>query len=150
MRVVAIVTVLLTMALYPAALHAKSKQSQKVAVKQQAAASALSEEVAKQFQEFCQEWIHKLEAREQQNAAKIKWDSQPSGVVGEYVGYYVKDHSCQLTDSSKVPVGKMTYLEVRYQKQGANISEAQQSLPHALESTAVTEIFRYDHGKWIY
>jgi hypothetical protein len=110
---------------------------------------AFAGDVASAFDNFCAEWMQKLEAREEANVSHIKWEPNGAGVQGAYVGY-TQEHTCTLKDGQKVPVGKIMYQEVRYLKRGPTITEAQQSIPHPVETTAVTEIFGYDHGKWVY
>jgi len=106
-------------------------------------------DAASTFDAFCAEWMGKLAARERHNVSHIKWDTRPEGVKGEYVGY-TTEHTCVLKDSAKVPVGKIVYREVRYEKRGGTISEAEHSTAQAVEVTEVTEIFRYSGGKWVY
>ena len=107
------------------------------------------EEIAQAFQTFCQEWMQKLEVRERDNISNIKWNTTPEGVQGEYVGY-TREHSCIVKDEYKQPVGEIIYQEVRYERRGATIAEAGNNPPRPLEVTAVTEIFRYENGKWVY
>jgi hypothetical protein len=111
--------------------------------------AALAEDVAKAFDVFCEEWMGKLAARERHNVTHIKWDARPEGVKGEYVGY-TREHTCTLKAVTKVPVGKIIYREVRYEKRGDSIPEAEQSPAQPVETTEVTEIFRYSAGKWVY
>jgi hypothetical protein len=112
---------------------------------------ALGEDpAAATFPGFCEEWMHKLEAREQYNVTHIKWESNPDGVQGAYVGY-THEHTCTLKDGSgHVPVGEIVYREIRYEKRGSTITEAEHSEPRQGEITEVTEIFRCANGKWVY
>jgi len=112
-------------------------------------ASALAEDPASAFNHFCEEWMGKLAAREEHNVTHIKWDTKSEGVKGEYVGY-TKEHTCTTKNASAVPIGKIIYREVRYQKQGGSIPEAEKSSARPIETTEVTEIFRYAKGKWVY
>jgi hypothetical protein len=115
------------------------------------AAAARAEDPTTAFQSFCQDWMHKLEAREQNNVTHIQWQTNTDGVTGDYTGYYTSDHTCIVkSGTASVPVGKITYREFRYEKHGGNITEAEHSPPRPVEATDVTEIFRYDKGKWIY
>jgi len=111
--------------------------------------TAMAGDVASQFTAFCEEWMGKLAAREQHNVANIKWDSKPDGVKGEYVGY-TAEHTCTLKNETKVPIGKIIYREIVYQKSGGSVPEAEKSAAQAIETTEVTEIFRYAGGKWVY
>lgn len=114
------------------------------------AAHAQKSDVATAFEGFCTEWMHKLEAREQANVTHIKWETDSDGVHGDYIGY-TQEHTCTMkTGTNSVPVGKITYREIRYEKRGPSIAEAEHSPSHPVETTEVTEIFRYDKGKWIY
>lgn len=112
-----------------------------------AAAPASREEAEAALTVFCSEWMHKLEVRERDNVAHIKWDSTSGGVQGIYVGYS-HEHTCKLTDDSQVPVAKIGYREVTYAKRGSSIAEAQTSTPQPIEVNEVTEIFSYNKGKW--
>jgi len=114
------------------------------------AAGAYAEDAASAFPKFCEEWMQKLDARERANVSHIKWEQRADGVLGTYVGYS-QEHTCELKEGShKTPVGTITYREVRYEKRGNTIPEAEKSTPNPVEVTEVTEIFRYEKGKWIY
>ena len=112
--------------------------------------TALAGDAASAFPTFCEEWMGKLAARERDNVSHIKWDKLPEGVKGEYVGYLTQDHTCTTKDLSGVPVGKIIYREIRYEKRGDTMADAEKSAPRAIDATEVTEIFRYANGKWIY
>ncbi len=147
MRALSIGALLVFAFLAPAGVaHAKNA---KKAAKKAAASKASPEQVSQEFDQFCQDWMAKLAQREHDNIKNIKWNSGSDGVEGEYVGY-PPDHTCVVKDGGEEPVGKIAYQEVRYEKHGATVAEAQQNPAHAVETTAVTELFRYDHGKWIY
>lgn len=109
------------------------------------------EEVAEKFNSFCAEWMKKLEVRERENRAAIRWQAGPSGVQGDYVGYS-REHSCELKapDPKSVPIGKIRYRELLYRKAGLSRSEAEGKDAEPVEATEVTEIFRYANGKWVY
>jgi hypothetical protein len=112
--------------------------------------AALAEDAVSAFPKFCEEWMHKLVVREQHNVTHIKWESGPGGVVGAYVGY-TREHTCMTKDGTgKVPVGEIVYREIRYEKRGGTVPEAEQSIGRAVETTEVTEIFRFEKGKWVY
>jgi len=139
------------------ALLAPSESVQAQEAKARKAASArphaskkpAPEEVAQAFQTFCQEWMQKLEARERDNISNIKWNTTSEDVQGEYIGY-TREHTCIVKDEYKQPVGEVIYQEVRYERRGVTIAEAGKNPPRPLEAIAVTEIFRYENGKWIY
>jgi hypothetical protein len=150
MRFVTVLTLLALALVAPAGrVQAKTVRSPKAASKTPASKKPTSEQIVAAFQTFCQEWMQKLAVREHDNIANIKWHTGPDGVQGEYVGY-TQDHTCVVKNEDKDPVGKIAYQEVRYEKRGATIAEAEKNLPHPLETTAVTELFRYEGGKWIY
>ncbi|HVM98540.1 MAG TPA: hypothetical protein VMT89_19245 [Candidatus Acidoferrales bacterium] len=112
---------------------------------------AFAEDAKSAWPAFCEEWMHKLQAREERNVSLIKWeDDQSNSVLGSYIGYS-HQHECILkNDDGPSPVGKITYLEVRYEKRGANKEEAASSPAKAIETTEVTEIFRFSKGAWVY
>jgi hypothetical protein len=109
-----------------------------------------TEAVESKFKVFCEEWMGKLAARERDNVQNIKWDTRADGVFGSYTAYS-HEHTCVMkSGTNSVPVGTITYLEYLYEKRGSSIPEAKSSPPHPVETTEVTEIFRYSAGKWIY
>ena len=113
-------------------------------------AGALGQDATSAFPSFCEEWMHKLEVREQYNVAHIQWETNGDGVQGGYIGY-THEHTCMLKDGTgHVPVGEIVYREIRYEKRGATRAEAEKSEARQSEVTEVTEIFRYSDGKWVY
>ena len=150
MRFVAILALLALAFVIPTALvQAKTVKGHKAAAQKQTSKKATPEQVTEAFQTFCQEWMQKLAVRERDNIANIKWNTKPDGVQGEYVGY-TQDHTCVVKNEDADPVGKIAYEEVRYEKRGATVAEAEKSPPHPVETTAVTELFHFENGKWIY
>jgi hypothetical protein len=102
------------------------------------------------FKVFCTEWGKKLHERELFNVTQIKWDTGQNWVQGTYIGYS-EPLSCIIEDNSgPVPVGKIIYHEFVYEKRGGTVPEAQNVAGKAVDTTEVTEIFRYQNGKWIY
>jgi hypothetical protein len=102
------------------------------------------------FKVFCGEWGKKLNERETFNIKQIKWDTGQNWVQGTYIGYS-EPLSCAVEpDSGVVPIGKIIYHEFVYEKRGATVPEAQREPSKAVETTEVTEIFRYTNGKWVY
>jgi len=130
-------------------VQAKTVKNHKAAAKKQTTKKPTPEQIDAAFQTFCQEWMQKLAVREHDNISNIKWNTKPDGVQGEYVGY-TQDHTCVVKNEDADPVGKIAYQEVRYEKRGATIVEAEKSLPRPVEATAVTELFRFEKDKWIY
>jgi hypothetical protein len=115
-----------------------------------AANAAPQGDVEGQFKVFCEEWMGKLAARERDNINNIQWETRADGVTGAYTAYS-QEHTCVMKDGTgSVPVGKISYREYRYEKRGGSIPEAKASPPHPVETTEVTEIFRYSAGQWIY
>lgn len=112
--------------------------------------AARAEDAADSFPQFCDEWIEKLAARERDNVAHIKWESEGSTVKGKYIGY-THEHTCVTKmGSQSTPVGKITYREIKYEKLGPTVEEAEHTAARPVEVTEITEIFRYAEGKWIY
>ncbi len=106
--------------------------------------------VSQSFRTFCREWMEKLADRERRNEGLIEWQAGENFVLGSYVGY-TRDHTCIVDAAqSNAPVGKISYLEIKYEKRGATQGDAQIDRPHPVETTEVTEFFRYGDGNWIY
>jgi hypothetical protein len=150
MRLVTVL-ILLAFAFAPPTGVAQGKMAKKhkAAAKKVTTSKLTPEQIVAAFQTFCQEWMQKLAAREHDNIANIKWNTRPDSVQGEYVGY-TQDHTCTVKNEDTAPVGKIAYQEVRYEKRGATVAEAKNSPPHPVESTAVTELFRFEKDKWVY
>jgi hypothetical protein len=128
------------------------KAASSASAKKEAQAKANHEKAAGAFNAFCQEWMGKLATRERDNKAQIKWQTAASGTQGEYIGYS-QEHTCQikeLTEPTGVPIGTITYRELRYQQSGTSQMEAVQSEPRVIEIVEVIEIFRFTNGKWVY
>ena len=164
MQLIVVFAVFVIGALHPAPIEAQSGNGNKrntgivvaKAGKSKAGANQKAERLAavaaaasNAFPAFCEEWMQKLVVRERDNVARIKWDTKPEGVHGEYVGYS-QEHTCTLKDNAEVPVGKISYREFRYEKRGGTAAEAEHSSAQPVEVTEVTEIFRYDKGKWVW
>jgi hypothetical protein len=130
-------------------VQAEAVKHHKAASNKQTSKKATPEQVTGAFQTFCQEWMQKLAVRERDNIAHIKWSTKPDGVQGEYVGY-TQDHTCVVKNEDTDPVGEIAYQEVRYEKRGATVAEAEQNPPRPVETTAVTELFHFEKGKWVY
>jgi hypothetical protein len=136
-----------------AAAKSTSKPAAKSAKKPAAKAAAKSNDAdaAKKFETFCGSWLNKLRERERFNKTKIAWQKQPSGVVGEYVGYDTETYRMvPPADVKAVPVGRLVYMEIRFRVAGESEAVALQQKPEIIERTEVTELFRYDRGNWVY
>ncbi len=116
------------------------------------AQSGRQEQLETSLDAFCQKWMGFLEQRQRDNKSKIVWRSDPVGVRGEFVGYHNK-YSCNLSElrpETRVPVGTIKYLELKFQHRGSSTTEALDARPKVIEATEVTEIFRYSKNKWVY
>jgi hypothetical protein len=113
--------------------------------------TANDEQIADQLKLFCVKWMGFLETRERDNKKGIKWEKQPAGVSGHYVGYS-KEYDCTMKERSSngTPVATIQYKEYVFEKAGASQGEAEQAEPKTVDATEVTEIFRYNKGQWIY
>ncbi len=102
------------------------------------------------FQTFCNEWLEKLVAREEQNLKQMEWVTSDLGVRGVFIGYSRRGQCEAKTGTDAVPVGKLTYKQVTYEKKGPTVAAAEISAARPLDVAEVTEIFHYADGKWIY
>lgn len=134
----------------PAAAAAAEALADDAAIDAEAEQGLADDPVSQSFRTFCREWMDKLAERERRNEGLIEWQAGENFVLGSYVGY-TRDHTC-IVDSaqSNAPVGKISYLEIKYEKRGATQGDAQIDRPHPVETTEVTEFFRYGDGNWIY
>lgn len=119
-----------------------------------AAKDALKEMVegedVRDFRTFCDTWMQKLQDRNTYNDAHIAWTKGGAGVYGEYTSYGT-DRTCVAREEpGKVPIGKITYREIKYRREGANEAAAQSATATIVEQFDVTEIFRYGKGAWQY
>jgi hypothetical protein len=92
----------------------------------------------------------KLRDRNAYNAAHVAWTKGGPGVVGEYVSYGSERTCLAREEPGKDPIGKITYREIRYRKEGPTESAAMGAAGTIVEQTDVTEIFRYAKGRWQY
>ncbi len=107
-------------------------------------------EDVRDFRTFCDTWMKKLHDRNTYNDAHIAWTKGGPGVYGEYVNYGT-DRTCVAREEpGKVPIGKITYREIKYRREGANEAAAQAATGTIVEQTDVTEIFRWAKGAWQY
>ena len=102
------------------------------------------------FREFCDSWMQKLRDRETYNLSHIAWQKRDGLVIGEHVAYGQSCTCVARHDPGKDPIGKLTYREVRYRRQGATEAAALAAPGTILEQSDVTEIFRYGKGRWQY
>jgi hypothetical protein len=99
------------------------------------------------FHEFATGWMQKMERLETANRAKPKREANGGTAVASYRGY-AEDFQIELrpTGSSTAPwVGILRYNEMLFMcadQLAKNCSTG--------KTTRVTEIFRFQGGKWIY
>jgi hypothetical protein len=111
---------------------------------------AIEGEDVRDFRSFCDAWMAKLRDRNTYNEAHIAWDATDGQVVGEYVGYGT-DRTCSAREEpGQDPIGKITYRETRYRRQGASPTAAMAGAGTIVDQTDVTEIFRFAKGRWQY
>ena len=103
------------------------------------------------FRTFCDSWMQKLRDRETYNVANITWTKVGTGgVAGEYLGYGTSRTCIAREEPGKDPIGKITYRETRYRREGATPTAAMGGASTIVEQTDVTEIFRFAKGRWQY
>lgn len=107
-------------------------------------------EDVRDFRSFCDTWMRKLADRTTHNVANIVWTKGGPGVVGEYVSYGTDRTCIAKEDPGKVPIGKITYRETKYRKEGVSETVAHGAAGTIVEQTDVTEIFRFAKGRWQY
>lgn len=107
-------------------------------------------EDVRDFRSFCDTWMAKLRERNTFNTAHIAWTKGGPGVVGEYVSYGTDRTCIAREEPGKDPIGKITYREIKYRKEGATETAAMGAAGTIVEQTDVTEIFRYAKGRWQY
>jgi hypothetical protein len=132
----------------------KAAPKKAAAKKPVSAAEAVKETVegedVRDFRTFCDTWMQKLRDRNTYNSAHIPWTKGGPGVVGEYVSYNTERTCIAKEEPGKDPIGKITYREIKYRKEGATETAAMAGVGTIVEQTDVTEIFRYGKGRWQY
>jgi hypothetical protein len=99
------------------------------------------------FDEFAKGWMQKMARLESQNRAKPTLASQSGAMVASYRGYD-DDYVIELkpTASSTAPwVGILRYHELTYTCADKSTASCAPS-----KKMRVTEIFRFQGGKWVY
>jgi hypothetical protein len=144
----------------PVRAEATPAASKSPAVKKPAAAKAkkpaapaaepVSGPQVREFQAFCDTWMQKLRDRETYNTSHIDWEQKDGRVVGEHIAYGTACTCSAHEEPGKVPIGKITYREMRYRQEGATSTAAQGTPGTMVEQSDVTEIFRFDKGRWQY
>lgn len=99
------------------------------------------------FDEFAKGWMQKMAHLESQNRTSPKLASQSGGMVASYRGYepgYVIE--LKPTGSATAPwVGILRYHELTYMCADKSTASCAPS-----KKMRVTEIFRFQGGKWVY
>ncbi len=99
------------------------------------------------FDEFAKTWMQKMARAEGQNRAKPSLQPQGSAMVASYRGYE-PTYQIELkpTGSSTAPwVGLLRYHELTYTCADKSTTSCAPS-----KKLRVTEIFRFQGGKWVY
>ena len=99
------------------------------------------------FDEFAKGWMQKMASLESQNRAKPAMAPQSGAMVASYRGYE-DDYVIELkpTGSSTAPwVGILRYHELTYTCADKSTASCAPS-----KKMRVTEIFRFQGGKWVY
>ena len=99
------------------------------------------------FDDFAKTWMQKMAKAESQNRTKPNLAPQGGSMVASYRGYE-NDYAIQLkpTGSKTAPwVGILRYHELTY-----TCADKSTSSCAASKKMRVTEIFRFQGGKWIY
>jgi len=138
-----------------AAAPAKKPVAKKATEKPITAVDAIKQMVegedVRDFRAFCDSWMQKLHERDTYNVAHITWDKGGAGgVVGEYLSYGTTRTCIAREEPGKDPIGKITYREIRYRREGVTPAAAMAGTGTIVEQTDVTEIFRYAKGRWQY
>lgn len=102
------------------------------------------------FPAFCKDWEHKLHDREVNNQKNIAWQAKDGYETGTYVGYGQVNYCEAHQSSDGFSIGKLKYDEVKYYLVGKTRDDAAHAKPQIQDTTATTELFRWDKGKWFY
>ena len=103
-----------------------------------------------EFPGFCKDWERKLHDRETNNLGHLTWQEKDGYETATYTGYGPVQ-KCECHQSSDgYSIGKVTYDEFQYYLVGKTTDEAKHAKPKVTDSTATTELFRWDKNKWFY
>ena len=125
-------------------LQKKSSKAEPLVINEERALAA--------FDTFTIEWMKKLEGTEDFHKTRAQAVESPDGFTAEYVGY-IPDRSIRVkkTDSVDTPyVGILIYSEKTLRCAGKTKEEALQGPFDQVETSQVSEIFRFTKGKWVY
>ena len=101
--------------------------------------------LASSFQDFCAQWLAKLDKRERHNQLKASKSGK-----GEYIAYgdvMIRCEAKPIGDSGRSAIGRLVYYEMRV-RDGAKKAAKDQA--DVLSRTEVMEIFRFDGERWRY
>jgi hypothetical protein len=103
-----------------------------------------------EFPDFCKDWGRKLHDREVNNQNHIAFQEKDGWETASYTGYGpVQKCECHQSKDG-YSIGKVTYDEFRYYLVGKTTDDAKHATPKVTDSTATTELFRWDKEKWFY
>ena len=104
------------------------------------------------FDAFTIEWMKKLEDTEPFHKTKAQVIQSTEGFSAEYTGYlphrYIRVKKTESTDTPYV--GILTYYEKKLRCTGKTKEEALQGPFDQVDTSPVSEIFRFTKGKWVY
>lgn len=101
------------------------------------------------FPGFCQDWDRMLHDRELNNLSNLQWQEKSGYETAVYTGYGKVD-GCRAKESVEgVPIGKVTYDEIRYYLTGKSIDDAK-AHPQQVGKTQTLEIFSFEKDRWFY
>jgi hypothetical protein len=101
------------------------------------------------FPGFCNDWDRMLHDRELNNLSNLQWQEKSGYETASYTGYG-KVEGCQAKESTEgIPIGKVTYEEIKYYLTGKSIDDAK-SHPQLLGKTNTLEIFSFEKDRWFY
>ena len=102
------------------------------------------------FPAFCKDWERKLHDRQTNNESHITWQAKNGWETGSYTGYGPIT-KCECHQSSDgFSIGTVSYDEFQYYLAGKTEDEAKHAAPRVTDSTATTELFRWDKDAWFY
>jgi hypothetical protein len=110
-------------------------------------ADPAQERATRSFDEFAKGWMQKMARLESQNRSAPKMEAKGGAMVASYRGYE-PDYVIELkpTGSATAPwVGILRYHELMYTCADKSTASCAPS-----KKMRVTEIFRFQGGKWVY
>lgn len=134
----------------------KTPQAAKIPLQKKSAkakpAVVTEESALATFDTFTIEWMQKLAQTENFHKTRAHVVESSDGFAAEYIGYILERHiNVKKTDSTDTPyVGVLTYFEKKLRCAGKTKEEALQGPFDQVETSQVSEIFRFTKGKWVY